>query len=350
MGEPHSGRIPSLDGIRAFSVAAVILGHLVGTNNFCIQSLKYDFAGLGLRFFFVLSGFLITTLLISEYATRGSISLLKFYYRRTMRIFPPFYTLILTVIILNELGWIIIQENDILLATVYMTNFFQERSWWLGHTWSLSVEEQFYLLWPAIIVFFGPRHGLKVAVTIYCLGPLFRVGTFYVFGKLGEPGIGETFPTVADSLAVGCMLALTREKLETNKKYMSGLDSCLAPAAFALLFIVHASKFVLPNWAIGISIENVCVAICLHWAITYPEGYWGRVLNSWPVVYLGTISYSLYLWQQLFLNRNSFAWINSFPQNVIATLAISSLAYYIIERPALRLRKHLEDKFFLHKS
>jgi len=147
------GRIPSLDGIRAISIGLVIFSHLAGTHHFPVRwsIFSSDLGMLGVRVFFVISGFLITTLLLEEYADSGGISLPWFYFRRTLRIFPAAYAFIAVIFILHGLDLVSLQSRDMLHALTYTMNYsqdsFHRHSWTMYHLWSLSVEEQFYLLW-----------------------------------------------------------------------------------------------------------------------------------------------------------------------------------------------------------
>src|SRR5579872_915461 len=145
---PHvPGRIPSLDGLRAISIALVFLGHIVATRG-APQALNpfIHVGNLGVKVFFVISGFLITTLLLKEYSRTGRVSLRGFYTRRTLRIFPAFYTYVGIIIILHLLGFVALRENDLIHAITYTMNYQVTREWELNHLWSLAVEEQFYLL------------------------------------------------------------------------------------------------------------------------------------------------------------------------------------------------------------
>jgi peptidoglycan/LPS O-acetylase OafA/YrhL len=141
-------RIPSLDGVRAISILLVIAGHWTETHTTGVKAdIAGAFANLGVRIFFVLSGYLITRLLLEEQATTGEISLRQFYLRRARRILPASLFFMLTVFIWyhRELRW-----QHALAALLYVTNFDPGHPWFLGHLWSLSVEEQFYFLWPAV--------------------------------------------------------------------------------------------------------------------------------------------------------------------------------------------------------
>ena len=100
----------------------------------------------------------------------------------------------------------------------------------------------------------------------------------------------------------------------------------------------------LVSFGVGLTVMNVCLALCLDWAVTFPDGWIGRFLNATPLVFVGWISYSLYLWQQPFLNRASSAAIAQFPLNILLTIVAALASYYVIERPSLRLRKLVESR------
>jgi peptidoglycan/LPS O-acetylase OafA/YrhL len=115
---------------------------------------------LGVHVFFVISGFLITGLLMEELALSGRISLSRFYLRRTLRIFPAYYAYLAIAFLAAVAGWVQLAPHDLMHGLSYTSNYYPSRSWFLGHTWSLSVEEQFYLLWPALVVLTGPRRAV----------------------------------------------------------------------------------------------------------------------------------------------------------------------------------------------
>ena len=147
---PISLANPSLDGLRAFSIVLVLIAH-VSLQYPWLRRFVEHVGNYGVRIFFVISGFLITGLLLKELTKTGRISLKSFYIRRTLRIFPAFYVYVLTVVILAWAGILILLPGDLLHAVTYTMNYHMVRSWWLNHMWSLSVEEQFYLLWPTVL-------------------------------------------------------------------------------------------------------------------------------------------------------------------------------------------------------
>ena len=149
-------RIVSLDGLRAFSILLVCVGHIAGTVGAPDILLPFHNLGnFGVKIFFVISGFLITYLLLCEHEKTGHINLKQFYIRRTCRLFPAFYVFILCMALAHYIGWIELWPGDLIHAATYTMNYHHERSWWLNHAWSLAVEEQFYLLWPFILLCVG---------------------------------------------------------------------------------------------------------------------------------------------------------------------------------------------------
>jgi peptidoglycan/LPS O-acetylase OafA/YrhL len=341
-------RIPSLDGLRALSIAMVLWGHLYGTRNYgWAQGGFWDIGELGVRFFFVISGLLITKLLLDEVAETEQINLWRFYFRRTLRIFLPYYAFLLFLLLAQPLGWVALTASDFAHGFTYTTNYHLARSWEIGHTWSLSVEEQFYLLWPAALLLLGIRRGMTVAGLVLLLCPFLRLAVFWLWPARIE-GIGHQFETIADALALGCLLAGKDDWPQPVRVFYEWiLQSRLMLAVPFIAVIANAMhEHPLSFFFAGHTVINVCAALCIDWAIRHQGGLLGRTLNSRPLVWMGVMSYSLYLWQQLFLNRHSEAWAASFPQNLALVFAVGLLSYWLIERPALQLRQWLEPKIF----
>ena len=335
-------RIPSLDGLRAISIVLVLFGHLAGTRGFPVPASVGNFlntAELGVHIFFVISGFLITKLLLDELARKHKIAVGRFYLRRTLRIFPPYYAYIGVLVLAAAAGWVVLAPQDPLRALTYTTNYDEARSWFVGHTWSLSVEEQFYLLWPAVLLLAKTRRAILIAAGVVLVVPLIRVALWEIW----RLPIGARFETVADAIAVGCVLAGTREWLHRSPVYMRALASPLfivVPAIGIVANMTHDHPLV--YFAVGFAVVNVCAVLCVDWAVTFWDGRIGRVLNARPLVFVGVMSYSLYLWQQPFLYRDSPAAVAAFPLNIVLAIACALASYYIIERPSLQLRRRIE--------
>jgi peptidoglycan/LPS O-acetylase OafA/YrhL len=340
-------RLPSLDGLRAASIALVLVAHLAGTRGFPVSARIGNLLGLGelgVHVFFVISGFLITRLLLDELDAGGHISLSGFYFRRTLRIFPAYYVYLAVLCVLNALNLVRLAPNDIAHGMTYTSNYYPGRSWFLGHTWSLSVEEQFYLLWPALLVLAGRRKAILVAAWTVVLVPIVRLGSWELMRRASD-GIGHRFETVADAIAIGCVLAGIRPWLHRSASYLRALES---PYFAAVPLLVVAANLLhdhpVAYFALGLLIANVGVALCLDRCLTFSTGPVGLLLNAAPMVFVGSISYSLYLWQQLFLNRSSVTAMSTFPLNLALAVCAALASYYIVERPTLRLRRWIEGR------
>lgn len=340
-------RIPSLDGFRAISILMVLYGHLDGTRN-CPRAMTGvlgrrmgDLGNLGVLVFFVISGFLITTLLMGERAKTGTISLKQFYLRRVLRIFPAFYVLILALLLATWLGWIELTGRDFAFAMTYTVNYYPGHPWQIGHLWSLSIEEQFYLLWPLALLVLRERRALVLAIAAIFAAPLLRAATreyaFHV--NPGTPLAGMSiFPAMFDYIATGCALALLRPWLLTQAWYLRVTASRWLLLAVPLILLINRLDGYTVVMLLGAPVLNVCVALLIESCTRHDRTLAGRFLNWKPIVALGVLSYSLYLWQQPFLNRHSDAWVNAFPQNLVFAFAAALLSYFVVERAFLGLR------------
>src|SRR5579864_6022056 len=197
-------RIPSLDGVRALAISLVVMGHWAEVRFH--SDVAGAYASLGRRIFFVASGYLITLLLMKEYGKSATIGLGRFYMRRAYRILPAAVVFMLPVFIIywDQLRW-----YQIAAAALYLTNFDFTHPWFLGHLWSISVQEQFYFLWPAVIGKWH-RHRVTILLGVIAFAPVYRAACHFA-GLHGRAD--ETFPAVADILAIGCLLAFFEKRV-----------------------------------------------------------------------------------------------------------------------------------------
>ncbi|WIG56977.1 MAG: hypothetical protein OJF61_002765 [Rhodanobacteraceae bacterium] len=340
-------RIPSLDGFRAISILMVLYGHLVGTRNFPTAAVRPfdrslgDLGHLGVLVFFVISGFLITTLLMGEQEKTGTISLKQFYLRRALRIFPAFYVLVLALLSANLLGWMRLTGRDFAFAMTYTVNYYPNHPWQIGHLWSLSIEEQFYLLWPLALLVLHERRAVILAIAAIFAAPLLRFAireyTFHVNPDTALAGM-SIFPAMFDYIATGCVLALLRPWLLTQTWYLRFTASRGLLLAVPLIFLINRMDGYTSAMLFGSPVLNICVALLIEACTRHDHTFFGRFLNWKPVAALGVLSYSLYLWQQPFLDRHSNAWVNAFPQNLAFAFVAALLSYFLIERAFLGLR------------
>jgi peptidoglycan/LPS O-acetylase OafA/YrhL len=330
-------RIPSLDGLRTSSVLLVLIGHFAFVAGFRSE-LTDLYAHAGVRMFFVISGYLITTLMLREIERNGTLSIRGFYVRRAWRILPVAYAYlaVITWIEHAQFSW-----AHIALSWTYLISFHPQywQYWDLAHLWSLSVEEQFYLVWP-LIVALGLVRTKQMAWAAVLAAPLLRY--WYVHHEDGATKLLLDL-RVMDSVATGCLFAVYAPKLigfVSNRRWL-GLALPLTLALPALLPLGGQTEWLWPLpqlvshsvW----TIFNLLAGIGILWAITAKP----VILNHWVPVWIGTMSYSLYLWQMPFLNPA--APINLWLRLPLAFVC-AALSYYAIERPVLALREWTQKR------
>jgi peptidoglycan/LPS O-acetylase OafA/YrhL len=332
-------RIPSLDGARAIAVTLVFTWHLLVHADLPLIW-RVDYGNLGVRIFFVISGFLITSLLLAERERTGKINIPDFYLRRVFRIFPAYYVFLLVMAVLLPTGWLILHKVDFLPSAAFYSDY-QTPHDALGHTWSLAVEEQFYLLWPGAIVLLGLRRAFYGCVALLLIAPTFRM---LVDLSLWPDTPMRGFECVADALACGCILACGRDRLWNNKLYRRLVSSPylgLIPLATLLFMAVFTVRSRIVYDTIGMPILNVGIAMMLDRYMRFPATATGRWLNWGPIAWIGTISYSFYLWQE---PMTSIAHDVPAVVKLLGALALATASRYFIELPFLSLRRRLSVK------
>ena len=348
---PPSGRIPYLDGLRAYSIAAVVIGHSDHAqpwlNSPVGSALRVVFANgtLGVRVFFVLSGFLITTLLLNELETTGAISIRGFYERRIARIFPAFYFYFLVVVALTLLHLATVTWPVFATAGTYLWNYgvfwkldSTEGAQFFAHMWTLSLEEQFYLVWPACLIFLGPRRAERLAIASVIVLPFVRVISYFLFPST-RGQLGMMFHTGADQILWGTLAAFACRRGAID---WAGKVKYRAAIPWLCAFVVFVACPLL-TWAVrGLllcavpSLEGASIVLLIFWLLSGDSGWFRKGLETWPMVQLGLLSYSLYLWQQMFIfwDRLNFIWL---PLRVLAALTVAVISYRLVEIPCRKL-------------
>ena len=279
---PTVKRIPSLDGLRAISISMVVVGHMAYSGH--APRFLSQYANLGVRIFFVISGYLITTILLGEHSRTGTISLRDFYIRRAYRIFPAAMFFILMIVLLY---WQSLRWYDIGAALLYLVNFDPFRPWVIGHLWSLSVEEQFYFLWPSVLKKWYQRRMIILCAVILA-APIARTVLFYF--KVPGGGYGNLL-TVGDNLATGCLLAMLGPRIREIPWKAAAL-MLVAMLSIPLYDADSRLRTVFMLFILSPILHFSIAGILLH-VVQHPY----RLLNLPPMIWLGNISYSLYLWQ-----------------------------------------------------
>jgi peptidoglycan/LPS O-acetylase OafA/YrhL len=314
------GHLPHLDALRAFAIILVVWRHFpTGSEHFA------RFGALGVNLFFALSGFLITRILIKH---RGRIGLWKtFAVRRGLRILPAYwFTLIIAVAIG---GSEILRELPFHLS--YTSNFYIAwKGEWIGSTspmWSLSVEEQFYLLWPPLVIFCPPKH-LKNALVL--LMGVMSIGYAIIGGLGGYLILGAPISLVAGSW-VACR---ENERLDV---YIPFLAIFTAWVILSILGPEQSSLDLHPIMAIPLGMT--CAGI-VHWTASGLPRPLSWIAEARPIVAIGEWSYGIYLTHLTVIPGFLPPGMRTFPIVLIVSIALSAIMYKYIEMPVLALKKH----------
>jgi peptidoglycan/LPS O-acetylase OafA/YrhL len=348
MAKTATGRLPSLDGLRALSILLVLLAHATHTAQFPEfpgRTALNEQGTTGVLVFFVISGFLITSLLLGEEDKKDRVSLKHFYLRRSVRILPVYGCLVLVVFLLDCWHDWAVRPANYWQALTYTTGFFDLDSWVLSHTWSLAVEEHFYLLWPLAFVLLPTRLRFHLAWAVVLFGPLLRAVAhrmgWFILGNFSFLGRG-------DAIMWGCLAALYVRhfplRVQQALTYRPFAGRWLALGVIAGVSIANHVDL-LPRLRIPLGVSATAIAatylICSY---TRVESGWDfQALNHPVLVSLGVLSYSLYIWQQVFLFPRSSQplWWQSFPQNLVLVGIVAYVSYRCIETPFLRLKQRL---------
>ena len=297
----------------------------------------------GVNVFFVISGFLITKLLLTEESKDGDVSFRNFYVRRILRIFPAYYFLLIIYFFLQCVGLIHLTEKSWLTSLTFTKQFdCAEDSGTTGHLWSLSVEEMFYLLWPFVFVFLK---RYRVIVSTMVIGAVIIARIFLM--KFEVPNMHAlTIFQRADALMIGCLFALYYDSIvskvvtaKVNQKliiaFLSLALSLVLPFIINQLPVKHVSLFVCTLFGDIGFVSSLIVAYIMVISINV-KNYWYDFLNNRFVSYIGKLSYSIYLWQSFFISNNI---PSIFALPIVAKLLIifaaANMSYYFIEKPFL---------------
>lgn len=338
-----SGRIPSLDGLRGLVVLLVVLCHAAQAPGFPLLGIPrsvWTQGAVGVDVFFVLSGLLITTLLLRERDRTGGVSLRAFWLRRFLRIVPAYGAYLAFIAVLGVAGLVQVGRRDWVAAFTYTVNFLPHPSWEIGHVWSLSIEEHFYLFWPvaaAVSVAFSCR----LAWAILATGVVARWAVAFAWPHLCPMTDLWTF-TRLDSIAAGCLLAFAARSPHA-RDWLDLLAGRPWKAALflAVLALSAAGSMLSGRFAVCVAptLRAGSLALLVWHLVNNPRGLPSALLDGRVLCGLGTLSYSLYLWQQPFLNHDA-PWI-AFPANVALALAAAAASYVLVERPALLVKESL---------
>ncbi|ROP79708.1 peptidoglycan/LPS O-acetylase OafA/YrhL [Stenotrophomonas rhizophila] len=341
--------VKELTGLRGIAVIFVILyhggfPHMVG-------------ASLGVDIFFVLSGFLITSLLIREQAERGAIAVGQFYMRRVLRLMPALVFMLVGCIAFDGLASsgdaFRKTAGDAVVALFYMTNWSRALHWYepalLGHAWSLSIEEQFYLIWPAIWIFvsrrFDKRTRLWATVALAAVCTVDRI-SLQAMG-VDPLRIYNGTDTRADAILVGCVLAQLFALGMLDRLLSSRSLPALAGVAIAVLCVLSAVMDQLSPISnyVGLTVIEACAAALIVGSLA-GVGSVARMLRSRVAQWFGARSYALYLWHFplciICLTRGLTQAQTALVAGLGAML-LSEISRRLVEKPFLRMKHRFES-------
>jgi peptidoglycan/LPS O-acetylase OafA/YrhL len=337
--------LPGMDGLRAISIIIVLLGHsLIGT-----WWVNYFPGQIGVDIFFVISGFLITTLLLKEKVKKNSVSLTKFYLRRILRIFPVAYLYLICLVILNLIFNLHTTLRMFLSAGLYVDNFPIKygSNWQTGHFWSLSVEEQFYLLFPIILIKWPNKFLLLILILLVSLPFIVIIGRlpirayenhfFYVFVLSFTYLLGYGTSSILIGSAVSILMFKKIITIKRESPYF------LSFIVFIIAILLHIKDLL--NWNLLIYVFPLLISYTILLNLRSGD-FFSKILNQPIIAKIGVLSYSLYIWQQLFTYdqpwKNSFKYSNSIVPNIIALFFVAYVSYTFYESKFLNLKKHFK--------
>jgi len=355
--------IPSLDGVRAIAVTLVFFAH---------SGLEHIVpGGLGVTIFFVLSGYLISTLLRIEYAADGGVNYRAFYLRRFLRLMPPLAVIVAIAIVLS--GFNVVEEftaHGFLAVMAYYGNYFVIANDFsgipagLGVVWSLAVEEHYYLLYPplaAILLRVGRAGASLFTLSILCIAVLGWRCWLALQGVSAEY-IGMATDTRIDAILIGCIMALWRNpwldghaaRDQAGRK-LALRDIALLTLSVGLLAFTLLYRDEFFRMTFRYALQSVAVAVLLYYAVACAKQRPFRWLNGKLLTHIGALSYTIYLahhlvFQIIFSHWPQLRWLAATTLAVLFTWLIAESMHRWVEEPCAQLRKRLHKKPTVHEA
>jgi peptidoglycan/LPS O-acetylase OafA/YrhL len=349
----QSTYLPTLDGWRAVSIILVILHHSqiqshVPVFGALLQWMS-DAGEVGVELFFAISGLLICSRLLEEEAQFGQICLKSFYLRRCFRILPAAIFYLLVIAILAAFHIIPLLPLDWFGSLFFFRNYAMVLEsmhhsplalhWYTGHFWSLSMEEHFYLVLPGVLVIF--RKTRRWVLSGFVIAVALR--RFFVAHIMHNDSlINFRTDTHVDALFIPALMALLLYPLLRSQIARRWIPAWFFPIFLTLEIILLFNRVPFVS-----TLQATVIPLLILSTVLHPGSIPGRVLEMKPVCWIGWISYSLYLWQQLFFGSRfvnsppQLATLREWPVSFVALLACAAFSYYLVEKPLIRLGHRL---------
>ena len=339
--------IPNLDGLRGIAILTVIVSHAL----FNTWLSKYPVGSVGVEIFFVLSGFLITTLLLKEKIKNGKISLKRFYIRRCLRILPVAYLFLSVLVFLNFAFNLKVSLGSVVAAAFYVKNLPLNyvANWSDAHFWTLAIEEQFYLIFPFLLIYSFKNYVRVLIFLVLSIPALqfvgyYNIGIFYTNYLLHKAtfllivlfGNGATSILICSLLSILMFRGLIAG-VNINKYRFLSLSLFIIATIFRLCFDV------LPGTYLTSTIFSLAIGLVIFLCVSNENDFLGNILKSKILIQLGLLSYSIYIWQQLFTYQqpwqHSFKYSNSLFFNIPALFIVAYISYHFYEMQFLKLKR-----------
>ncbi len=340
--------IKGFNGLRAISISFVLLEHLgvydLWSPFFREKVWPFVCGTSGVNIFFAISGYLITTILLREKEKNGNISIKNFFARRFLRLMPPLILFVITVGLIMFWGpdGIKVSKLGLIFASFYCLNFAPRILWTheITHTWSLAIEEQFYLIWPWVI-----KYG-NVAKRIigFCIAMVFLSLAFIAYkGQIADIFVGfrimKWFIPASAPIFLGALAGFLnfRHELLFSKYFSKNWMLVIG-------IVLSISSLILPSQLLDyfMIVHALGTTIVLLYVVHRQQSVLTNTLEFTPINYIGKISYGIYIWQGIFLTTGPGGklWVQQFPHNVIITLGVAIISFHTLEKYALSYKKY----------
>jgi peptidoglycan/LPS O-acetylase OafA/YrhL len=333
----------TLDGWRAIAIGMVVASHALTTeftgngSGGTLSLLTFRLGTFGVMVFFAISGFLICTRLLIEKETRGHISLQSFYLRRIFRILPAAYAYLAVVAALVSVGIVVAHRMDFAAAAFFFSNYVVSGSWYTGHFWSLAIEEHFYLFWPPILVIFGRKRAVVTGAILVALTVFLRL-QIARHAPVGADLPGYTQLRL-DAFMFPCILAIALRDQRVSNSFKELMTVWVWGGLILGLSAGIALAAVMPWWREPQRlVQSALLPVIIATTVMRPADWPGRLLRHPALEWLGRISYSVYLWQQLVFGLAPRAWSvrgPALPFLISAILMIAAASRRWIEMPLI---------------